>query len=545
MTDSTHGGPTTRRGGGPFTGTTVLVRLALRRDRVRLAIWLAAVAALVVGTVASLEDLYPTVEDRQARAELMENPTLRLFTGPYGLDDYTFGPMVAAELGAITFVVVAVMALLTVVRHTRDEEESGRAELVRAGVVGRHAQPAAALAVATAASAAAGASVAVGLLVALDEPAVGALVLGTGTAACGVTFAAVGLVAAQLADHARAATSIASLALGATYLVGALGYTADLAAPAWLSPVHWSIEMRPYVGDRWWPLLFAVGVTVALLGAAVALAVRRDTGSGFVTSGAGPARARPRLGTPLGLALRLQRTSLVVWTVVLVLSGLLYGSVIDAMVSSAEDNEVLGDYLQQAGSGDFTESAVATIVYFLALPTAGFAIATVSVAGREERAGRAEPLLATAVGRVAWLGSHLAVAVAASMALLAGAGFGAGVGMVLAGDDTGRIAQLTRAALAYAPAAWVVAGVAVALYGLVPRATAAAWGYLVAILGIGLFGPLLSLPDRVHDLVAFDHVPQLPSESFTVVPVLGLLAVAVLATAAGLVGFRRRDLESS
>ena len=45
------------------------------------------------------------------------------------------------------------MSILLVVRHTRADEETGRAELVGAGVVGRHAPLAAALVVAAIADA--------------------------------------------------------------------------------------------------------------------------------------------------------------------------------------------------------------------------------------------------------------------------------------------------------------------------------------------------------------------------------------------------------
>jgi ABC-2 type transport system permease protein len=40
------------------------------------------------------------------------------------------------RIGSTLAVVVALMSLLLVIRHTRAEEESGRVELVRAGAVG-------------------------------------------------------------------------------------------------------------------------------------------------------------------------------------------------------------------------------------------------------------------------------------------------------------------------------------------------------------------------------------------------------------------------
>lgn len=75
----------------------------------------------------------------------MESPTAQVVTGPgYGLDDYTFGAMLANELLSWLAIVVALMSIFLVVRHTRTEEETGRSELVRASVVGHHAMTCAA-----------------------------------------------------------------------------------------------------------------------------------------------------------------------------------------------------------------------------------------------------------------------------------------------------------------------------------------------------------------------------------------------------------------
>ena len=69
-----------------------------------------------------------------------------MLSGPgYGTTNYTLGAMMANELSVRGHAGDAIMSLLLVVRHTRAEEEDGRAELVRAGAVGRRAPLAAAL----------------------------------------------------------------------------------------------------------------------------------------------------------------------------------------------------------------------------------------------------------------------------------------------------------------------------------------------------------------------------------------------------------------
>jgi ABC-2 type transport system permease protein len=84
--------------------------------------------------------------------------------------------------------------------------------------------------------------------------------------------------------------------------------------------------------------------------------------------------------------------------------------------------------------------------------------------------------------------------------------------------------------------------VAVALFGLLPRAVAAVWGALAACYLAAFLGPLLGLPDWVMDISPFTHVPLLPAAGFDVVPLAALTAVAAALCAVGLVGFRRRNV---
>ena len=102
--------------------------------------------------------------------------------------------------------------------------------------------------------------------------------------------------------------------------------------------------------------------------------------------------------------------------------------------------------------------------------------------------------------------------------------------------------MLVGSSLALAPAVWVLVGVTVALFGLLPRAAPAAWGALAACYLMAFLGPLLSLPDWVLDLSPFTHVPLLPAADLTAGPLIALTAVAAAFTAAGLIGFRRRDV---
>jgi uncharacterized membrane protein HdeD (DUF308 family) len=146
-----------------LTGTWRLVRLALRRDRVLLPVWIVVIVGLLGATVGSIIGLYATEADRLAYATIAAtNVVARAFDGP--MSGTSLGAITMTESFGILAVLAGIMSVQAIVRHTRLEEETGRAELVGAGVVGRHAQLVAALLVVAAANLVMGIAVSVTLL---------------------------------------------------------------------------------------------------------------------------------------------------------------------------------------------------------------------------------------------------------------------------------------------------------------------------------------------------------------------------------------------
>jgi ABC-2 type transport system permease protein len=83
---------------------------------------------------------------------------------------------------------------------------------------------------------------------------------------------------------------------------------------------------------------------------------------------------------------------------------------------------------------------------------------------------RAEPVLATSAGRLRWAASHLVFSCAGPAAALAAAGLAAGLAYGSSTGDVGRqLPRVLGGALVQLPAVWVLAGIAVALFGLLPR----------------------------------------------------------------------------
>ncbi|SHM39511.1 ABC transporter permease [Cryptosporangium aurantiacum] len=544
------------RGAGGLTGTGTLFRLALRRDRVRATAWTLGLVLFTYSQAAPLKGLYPTQADldRFARAYGSDaNPGLVALTGPPRALN-TYGGATAWQVLTFAAVLLGLMSFLLVIRHTRAEEEAGRSDLVDAGPVGRYARLTAALLYVTLLNVLI-VLLTVGALASIEGiPAGGSLALMAGCASVGLVFAAVGALAAQLTEHGRSAGGIAGGTLAAAFLLRAAGDSAaasdsSLSWLSWLSPIGWAEAIRPYAGNRWWVLLLPAATVLLLLAAVVALRMRRDAGAGVFRPGLGPATASRSLSGPVGLAWRLQRGSIIGWAIGAAIGGGAFGGLAQDMVTAAENDpetvEILRDYTGAGGS--LADVYLSMIYLIMGMVVAGYAVGAVLRARTEEESLRAEPVLAAAVGRVRWAGAHVLWVAVGSAAILIASGLAAGLAHgVRAGDLGSEIVRQVGAALGQWPAVMLLAAVAVALFGLLPRLTAVSWAVLLAAIVIGQFGEILQLPSWLMDLSPFTHLPKLPGAPLdgasAYAPYAWLAALAAALTVLGLAGFRRRDI---
>lgn len=534
----------------PLAGTWRLTRLALRRDRVAVPAWLLGLTAFLGMTTAMFVNTLVTRDDLVQEATIpTENVGLRML----GL---TSGPSVGGAVMVRDYVLLCVLAalmnVLLVVRHTRQAEELGRADVIGATVVGRFADLAAALVVAAVAGAALAAALASSMIV-NGLPVAGAVTAGVGVGAVAVLFAGVAAVAVQLGSSTRGAIGQSSAVLGVSFVLSGVGNmvgTADTEAlrvesgwPAWLSPIGWAQQMRPFGGEHLWPLaLFLVAYT-ALVSAAGTLLGRRDVGAGIWPQRRGRAHAARSLLSPAGLAFRLQRGSFAGWVVGMVGFGLIFGAMTeqirDAHGRSLEFYDRFGgrDHLVQAWYASMATMAASVVAIYLTQ--------SMLRARADEVDGTVEPLAASGVTRLRWIVGHLINAVGGSVVLLLGfaVGMGLAAGQVVGG--TGRqVRDLVGAAAVQLPALFVVGGLVVALVAVVPRlAVLLAWSTVVGALLLGpIFGPPLRLPEAVMDLSPFSHVPAVPATGANAAPLVVLTVLCVVLAGLGVAAVRRRDL---
>ncbi|WP_181159206.1 ABC transporter permease [Mycobacterium shigaense] len=522
-----------------FAGTIGMLRLYLRRDRVSLPLWVLLLSLpLATVYVGSVDKVYPTQAARAGfAASIMASPAQRALYGQVYND--SLGAVGMWKAGMF-HVLIAVAVILTVIRHTRADEEAGRTELMDSTAVGRYASLSAALILSCGAAVATGAIGAAGLLN-TSVPARGSLAFGAALAGSGVVFTAVAAVAAQLSPSSRSSRGAAFAALATAFTVRAIG-DAGSGGLTWLSPLGWSLKVRPYAGDHWWVLLLHVITAAVLTATAYGLLARRDVGAGLVAERAGPGRAAAALRGVFGLTWRLDRATLLLWTVGLTLFGLLMGSVAHGVSDELGDGAARDIVARMGGTGAVEEAFITVAFTMMGMVAAALATSLTLRLHQEESARRAETALAGAVSRTRWLASHVVSALLGSAVavLLAGVAGGFVYGMA-AGDVPGKLGFVAASAAIQLPAVWLSSAITVGLFGLTSRFTPVTWGVLVGFVSVYLIGSLADFPQWLLDLEPFGNLPRAGSD-FTAVPLLWLLAIDAALIVIGVVAFRRRDL---
>ena len=532
-----------------FSGLPALAKLAFRRDRIGLPAGAYVIVIGLASTAYTFRKLYPTQAKRLSLVTSGEsNPALRFLYGRiYGT---SLGSLTAWRYAVWAALFAALLAIFVVIRHTRTDEEQGRLELIGSTAVGRQAALSAALSVS------AGACLGVAALLMIVLPplglsAAGSVLLALAVGTCGLAFTGVAGVCAQLVSSARTARGIALAVLGVSFVLrgtgDAAGAGSGLSWLSWISPLGWVEFARSFGDPRWWLLglplaLFLGGVALAFF-----LAGRRDLGAGLFPDRPGRPAASVLLRGPSGLAWRLQWGTLLGWAVGYAFTFAASGAAAQGISQLFGTSGALQhEFTRLGGQSAIVDAYLASLMLLAGIAGSAYAVSAVLRLRTEETGGRAEPVLAGAVGRVRWGLSHVFVACAGTVVLLAVAGVatGLGYGLRLGGSAVGsQTWRMLGAALAQVPAALAVAGVAVLIFGLRPRwAVPGSWTVVSLVLLLQLFGQVVELSHWVMDVSPFTHAPRLPGGTVSVASLIWLSAAALTLAAAGLSTLRHRDL---
>lgn len=536
-----------------MTGFRLLLRARWRRDAVQLTIWIAGALLLAASAVVGVRGTFPDEADRATLlATAVANPVVLLFRGlPSGTDEAAFTAFLILPFVAL---LAALMSTFLAVRHTRGDEDAGRAELIAATPAARTVPLSATVVHGILANIVLGALVTT-TYVAIGFAASGSILMGAASALTGIAFLGLGLVAAQLAASARTANAIGVWAVLLSYLACGLGNalgtpSGDLqrmtSAPlAWVSPFGWAENTRPYDSDAAGRLIPFAGLIVVALALAFVLSGARDVGGALLPARRGRAVASVALSGPIGMVWREARSSLLGWAVGGAIVGVLSTRLASA-ISQIGDTIPSGQALLQslASQGSLAQGAIEVFFTLAGVLAACAGIQTVLRARQDEAAGLAEPVRAAGVGPVRWAGAYLSVAILAVVSCLAAATAGAAVGQLTTdASQTHLIRDAAVAAAGQAIAALTLVIVATLVVVIAPRLSLpVGWALVGAATVVGLFGPLLGLSDAAVDASPFAAAPHIDGDSLDLrggawLAVAVVTGVALLAAAA-----RRREL---
>ncbi|KRB36738.1 ABC transporter permease [Microbacterium sp. Root180] len=527
----------------------------LRRDWLQVVLWTVGTALLAYSSYVGVAGTYGSEQDRTSLlAAALANPVILLFRGlPSGADEGAFMVFLIFPWLAI---LAAFMSTFLAVRHTRGDEEAGRAELVAATPAAR-SLPIVATAVHGVLANLLLAALTAGAFLAVGLDAEGSLLAGAAAGAVGVVFLGVGLFAAQLMRTSRGANSVAVWTVMATFVLAGIGNAIgtpsdDLTSMesswlAWLSPFGWGENTRAFDENLWWPAFLCLGVGIALAATSIALSSVRDLGGSFVAERLGRGAASAALSTPIALVWRLTRGAVLGWAVGGLLTGMLSTSLASIVQEVGAQNPAVEEILRQiSGEGSIEQGTVTTFFTMLGVLAACCAVQIVCRARQEEAHGTAEPLLAAPVGRVRWLGDYLVVALVGIVLVIAAAIGGAAIGIAGQDGEWDLMTTVLVTGAGQVAAASVFLVVTALAFVLVPRLTIPlGWTLVLVAMVLGLFGPLFGFPEWLVHLSPIAVTPTIDGNDVDLRGLWWLVLAAGVGAAASLALMRRRELTAA
>jgi ABC-2 type transport system permease protein len=86
-------------------------------------------------------------------------------------------------------------------------------------------------------------------------------------------------------------------------------------------------------------------------------------------------------------------------------------------------------------------------------------------------------------------------------------------------------------------------GVAILIYGMIPKFTGFTWLYLLFSFIVVYLGNLFQFPAWVVNLSPYGLIPQIPVEDMDFMKIAIMTLIAIPLTTAGFIGYNKRDIQ--
>ncbi len=527
-----------------FAGTANLLRLSIRRDRFILPIWVLLPCLAFWGQIS----FTMAMPDWQAfLAELSASP----------LTGAILGPIVPLTLeGAIMWrstvqgaMVLMISAPLVVIRHTRSEETSGRAELYLSRPTDKFAPFMAALILSMGGCLTAGVLISIVLLVS-GFAVEGSVLAGLTVAFSGCFFAGSALITAQAFTAPKSAWIAVTMLVGSTYFTMVMNnLSGGISGWIWLAPESWYRLTVPFGSNFVWPLFVFAFICLAAVGRAFALLRNRDIGGGLFAEPAGNTKAPKFLTTPFALNLWQNKNTALFWGLGMAFIGAAIGAIVPTIADQM--SEMLAGFASwgpaMAKLGN-QEGFAALMIYMLGLMGAGsvFVISIMTGLKSDESAGYAEMMLAKPISRVRYMVSFIAMVFLYIAVILTALGFAAGIGWSIVTGDGAFILKALGMSISKIPSLWLITGFAAFLYGVAPKIQTVLSSLLIgALIVLEMFWEVGLVPWSVLAPTPFGIAHySIPIDELSILPLAIAAILAFGLTFLGVRGFIKRNIIS-
>lgn len=530
-----------------FKGTWRLVSLLYRQHRFKILLWLFGIIGISLTTALVYPEIYLTQEDILGFAMTVENPAMRALLGAnYAVSDFNVGAIYASEMLMFTSIAVAIMNILIMKTSTREAEEEGRLEIIQSLPVGNLASIVASLALLFFVN------LAIILLLTLGLTILGtdvftiesSLLYSTILGVTGFLFAAFTAVAAQLSKIAYGTTIFSFGFLMLSYGIRIIGDIQNETLSLF-SPLGWVTQSEVFVNNNWLPIMVLAISSLVLVIVAFYLRAKRDMFAGILPSRSGKARASSFLKTTPGFIWTMQKGKVIVFFLLIFTLSATFGAILGEMETYFSDMEIIQVFLDDRSGSTMTEQFISFLIELMTIFSIVPGVMILHSLKKEELAGRMEHFYTRAVSRTKIFVSYFSYALGTVLLMQLGLAFGIFSTSVMMLENPIALRSLIEATLVYLPTILFVLGVATLFVGALPKYTLITWFYTLFLFLILYLSDLLDFPQWLNDFSALYLVPNYPYEPLNW-NIMGLLSgIGIIFTVLGLIGYKKRDIQSS
>ena len=528
-----------------FTGSRTLSRFIFRRDRLNLPIWILSIVLFASAFIPIFKTILVPSES-MSMLEMLKNPAMVALIGPvYGAENYTTGAAYGNMMLLFSVMIAGAMNIFFVARHTLQDEELGRLEVVRSLPIGRLSNLSATLL----------SSAIINLLLfvltsgamyALHEDGMtlgGCMLFAASLSVIGFFFSALMAVICQLTSNNRTGIALSMIMLFVLYFLRAIG-DVSLEGLSLVSPLGLVLRTKVFVENNWLPIVLILLISVALCLLAFYFANRRDLGSGLLPEKKGKSHLSAFSSTPYGLAFRLTKSSIIIWCIVIFSFAGMYGSVFGDLDRFLSENEFLQQIFSSNPDFSFAEQFIVLLMVIMSMIGTIPVLSFINRVASEEKSGLAENILSKSVSRKTFMSAYVLPAFLISIIVqtLSALGFWSVGSMVL--STTPSLSLFLTSAFLYLPAMWCFLSLGILLIGISPSLSSLSYIYLGYAFFSVYLGKIAGLPEWLQKLSPFGNIPQYPIEEVSPLPITVCLLLSIAFAISGYYFYQRRDLKN-